>query len=374
MKALETACAVALLGVVSWVAPVADVEAKEVRIVIGVAGDGALQQGMDQFANRVEAKTEGAYTGRVFKGSLLSYAETPPGLANGVAEVGYMVPAYVRGEYPLTNFATDITATIVEPVAVGAAMSEFIFTCEPCLEEFKRQNQVFTGFAVVGPYRLMTATEVSDPSDIEGMRIRGFGAFNELIGSWDAIEVSLSANEVYEAFSSGQLDANIHLWDMINTLSLGGHVNYMYDRPIGIYGGNAMFNMNLDFWKGLSDEDKRHFLSAAAEALAWTTVTYFANEEALSQRGDELKVTAMETPDTLRQSIETFQEANIQRVIDRVAEAGNIEDARGQGERLLALVEKWRGLVAGIDATDPDAVAALYKSELYDSVDLQSLQ
>ncbi|MCG8548499.1 MAG: hypothetical protein MJE12_30220 [Alphaproteobacteria bacterium] len=374
MKALKTACAVALLGVVSWVAPVADVEAKEVRIVIGVAGDGALQQGMDQFANRVEAKTEGAYTGRVFKGSLLSYAETPPGLANGVAEVGYMVPAYVRGEYPLTNFATDITATIVEPVAVGAAMSEFIFTCEPCLEEFKRQNQVFTGFAVVGPYRLMTATEVSDPSDIEGMRIRGFGAFNELIGSWDAIEVSLSANEVYEAFSSGQLDANIHLWDMINTLSLGGHVNYMYDRPIGIYGGNAMFNMNLDFWKGLSDEDKRHFLSAAAEALAWTTVTYFANEEALSQRGDELKVTAMETPDTLRQSIETFQEANIQRVIDRVAEAGNIEDARGQGERLLALVEKWRGLVAGIDATDPDAVAALYKSELYDSVDLQSLQ
>ena len=371
MKHIRNALSGATVAAALAVTPAA---AKEVRIVIGAAGDGALQRGMEYFAETLEEKTGGELTGKVFKGSLLNYAETPKGLAEGVADVGYVVPAYVRGEFPLTNYATDITSTIVEPVVVGAAMSEFIFTCGPCLMEYKRQNQIFMGFAVVGPYRLMSASKIESVDDINGMKIRGFGAFNDLVSSFGATSVTLTANEVYEAFSNGQLDANIHLWDMISSLSLGDYVDYMHSSPIGIYGGNSMYNTNLDFWRSLSAENQKKFVETAAQSVAHVTVSYFAGEEELASQAEELGVENVEMPDDVRQMVEEFQKANIQKVIDTAAEKGDIENAREHGERLLELVDKWRGLAEGIDTSDEAAVGKLYYDELFSKVDLATLE
>ena len=100
---------------------------KEVRIAMGASGDGALQKAQRLFAAKIEESTGGEYTGRTFEGTLLSYAELPQGVATGVVDVGYWPAAYVPGEFPVTNYASNIVATIVEPVAVGGALSEFIF-------------------------------------------------------------------------------------------------------------------------------------------------------------------------------------------------------------------------------------------------------
>lgn len=152
------------------------------------------------------------------------------------------------------------------------------------------------------------------------MKVRGFGAFNDLVSSLGATSVTLTANEVYEAFSNGQLDANIHLWDLISSLSLGDYVDYMYSYPVGIYGGNSMYNTNLDFWRSLSDENKEKFVEAAAESVSHVTVTYFAGEEELAASGDELGVGAVEMPADVQQKVEDFQKANIQKVIDTAVE------------------------------------------------------
>lgn len=350
------------------------VAAKEARIVIGTAGDGTLQQGMDFFAEKLAEKTGGEITGKVYKGSLLNYAETPKGLAEGVADVGYVVPAYVRGEFPISSFATDITSTIVEPVAVGGAMSELIYTCEPCLEEFKRQNQIFMGFAVIGPYRLMSTEKIETVADAEGMKVRGFGAFNDLVSSLGGISVTLTANEVYEAFSNGQLDANIHLWDLIKILSLGDYVDYMYEYPVGIYGGNSMYNTNLEFWRSLTDEQKAQFVETAAESVAHVTVNYFAGEEALAAKGEELGVQSVPMAPDVQAEVEKFQKANIEKVIAGAVEKGDIENAQEIADQLMSLLEKWRGLAEGIDTSDEAAVAELYKTELFGKVDLTTLE
>lgn len=373
MKNVKLAFAAAAFGMASVLAPVSAL-AEEVRIVMGASGDGALQRGMRLFAEKIEEGTGGAYTGKVFAGTLLSYAETTEGLTNGTAQIGYMVPAYVRGEFPLTNYAIDIVATVVEPVVVGGAMTEFIFTCEPCLDEFKRRNQAFTGFAVVSSYVLMSKTKLEDVSDLKGMKIRGFSAFNKLVGQWDANAIAVNVGEVYEALSSGRLEGNIHLWDIIKSYSLGDHVEYVYDAPIGIYGGNSMFNINLDFWKSLSPENKKVFLNAANDALAYATVNYTANDRKLAANAAELNVMEMETPVSIRESIDLFRENNIKEVIAAAQEDDTIPDANDHGDRLLALIEKWRGLVKGIDQTDVDAVAKLYQEQIYDKVDLSTLE
>lgn len=362
-----------VLGLVSAFSP-QDAVAKDVRIVIGAQGKGPLQDGIALFVDRLDEKSGGELKGKVFEGTLLNYAETPKGLSTGVAEVGVMVPAYARGEFPLTNFITDLAATTVEPVAVGGALTEFILNCEPCLGEFKRQNQIFMGISIVGPYRLMSTVAITDVEDLKGMKIRGFSAFNKLIDQWGATAVSLSATEVYEGFSSGQIEANIHLWDLIEAFSLGDYVDYMYDEPVGIYAGTCMFNTNLDFWKELSAENKQNYMDAAAEALAYTTVTYFANDATLADKASELKVEAAKTPDSVVQSIRMFQENNIRDVIDGAIKDGSVPNAQELGQQVLDTIEKWQELVAGIDASDPDAVATLYKAEIFDKIDLAVLE
>ena len=348
--------------------------AKEVRIAMGASGDGALQKAQRLFAQKIEESTGGEYTGRTFEGTLLSYAELPQGVATGVVEVGYWPAAYVPGEFPVTNYASNIVATIVDPVAVGGALSEFIFNCEPCIAEFRRKNQVVTGFAVVAPYIFMTKDPVEDVSDLKGMRIRGFSAFNKLVGQWEGVAVAVPVGEVYQALATGHLEANIHLWDIIDTYSLGDNVNYVYDEPIGIYGGNSMFNINRDFWMSLSDENKRHFFNAAADSLAYATVMYQENNRNIIARAEALGVEEVETPASIVASIKNFRDNNIKEVIAAGATDDNIPNAEDLGAELLALIEKWQGLAAGIDQTDPDAVAALYRAELFDKVDLSALE
>lgn len=374
MKTIRHSIAAAALAGFATALTVPAAVAGEVRIVVGQPGDGPFQAGVEKFAAAIEEKTSGEYTGTVYKGSLLSYPETLEGLASGVADVGFLVPIYHRGEFPTVSYLTDIVTTIVEPTVLGGAMSEFIFTCDECLNEYKVQNQVFTGVAINGPYRLMVTKEISDVEELKGTKIRGVGAFNRLIDSWGATSVSLTANDIHEALSRGQLDGDIHIWNVVNKLSLGDYVEAVYDLPIGLYAGCTPFDTNLDFWRSLSEGNQRKFLEAAAEATAFTTIAYFSNEEALAAKADELNVKNISPPETLHKSITDFQAENIKFVINQAVESGEIPDAQAKADRMMELIEKWRGLLADVDKRDAVAVAAVYKAELYDGLDLSKLQ
>ncbi|MAR20160.1 MAG: hypothetical protein CML44_12405 [Rhodobacteraceae bacterium] len=372
-KIFSTVAITAALGLTLAFSPIT-AGAKEVRIAMGASGDGALQKAQRLYAKNIEERTNGAYTGKTYEGTLLNYVEMAQGVATGIVEVGYWPPAYVPGEFPLTNYVTNIAATIVEPVAVAGALSEFIFNCAPCVEEFRRKNQVFNGFAVVGPYVFMTNDRVNDLSDLKGMRIRGFSAFNKLVGQMDAAAVSVPVGEVYNALSTGILEANIHLWDIINTYSLGDSIGYVYDTPIGIYGGNAMFNTNLDFWKSLSEDHKRAFFTSAGDSLAYATVMYIENNKKLIANAKGLKVEHVKTPASIHAVIESFKANNVIETIEAAKTDKNIANGGEMGEQVVALIEKWRGLVAGIDQTNVDAVAQLYRDQLFDKIDLSTLE
>ena len=135
-----------------------------------------------------------------------------------------------------------------------------------------------------------------------------------------------------------------------------------------------MFNINRDFWMTLSDQNKRHFFNAAADSLAYATVMYEANNRNLIASASELGVELLETPASIRDSINSFRDNNVKEVIAAAASDDKIPNSAELGATLLALIDKWRDLAAGIDQTDPDAVAALYRKELFDNINLKTLE
>ncbi len=343
--------------------------AEELRIAIGMAGNSGLVRGMEKFAENIDAETGGEYTGKVYAGSLLNFAETMTGLRDGIADAGFVVPAYHRAEFPNTNLVSDASTLTTDPVVMGGVVNEYMMECAACLKEYADQGQVFLGLTVSGPYYLMSVNKVQSLADFQGRKYRGFGPFGRWVGAMGGTPVVLSANDIYEAISQGQIDGNTHIVDVLKSLSLGEVTDYVLDEPIGLFPGNSMFNVSKMVWDELSDDQKRAFLRAGGGAAAWTTVTYLADNQAYLNDPASVGVELVEPDAELAAASAKFREDDLATVAAENKEKHGIADADAQVARLKELTAKWEKLVEGIDAKDPEAVKDLYLREIFDKVD-----
>jgi TRAP-type C4-dicarboxylate transport system substrate-binding protein len=345
-------------------------QAKELRIVFGQAGDTGLTDGTKAFAAGIEERTDGRYTGKVFIGSLLNYAETMTGIRDGIADAGFVIPAYHRAEFPASNLMVDMATIGTDPVALAGAASEYAFSCQPCIDEFLAQNQILMGFSVIGPYYLMTKPRVTSMDDMKGLTIRGFSSFGRWVEAMGAKAVVLSANDIYEAMNQGQLDGNTHTPDVLKSLSIGEVANYLLNEPIGVYMGNSLYNLNRDVWNELSDEDKRNFLLAAGSAHGVSTVNYLADNKAILENPESAGVELLQPTDPMKAASAEFRRKDLATVAKLNEEKFGMKNAAAEVERFKALVDKWRELVKTVDKTDPKAVGDLYNREVFSKVDL----
>ncbi|MEC9345300.1 MAG: C4-dicarboxylate TRAP transporter substrate-binding protein [Pseudomonadota bacterium] len=358
-----------LVAAVLSVAIAAPARAEELRIAVGATGDNGLINGMKRFATEIEKATGGRYTGKVYEQVLLNYAETMAGVRDGVADIGYVIPAYARGEFPYGNLVVDLATAGINPVAVAGAANDFIVNCEKCIDEYRRQNQVFLGTSVIGPYYMMSVTRITEPGDFAGRKIRGFGPFGRWVAAMGATPVVLSANDTYEAISQGQLDGNTNTMDSLAGFSLGEVTDYVLDVPIGVYIGNNMFNMNRDRWNELSDADRRAFIRVGGETVGWSTVVYWAENRALLENPASVGVEVVQPSEAVRRASEEFRASDLQTVAQLNREKFGLADADTQLAILMGMVDKWAALTAGVDTDSTDAVSRLFLDEIFCKVD-----
>lgn len=371
LRTLTVAGAVAVGGMA--VAGTAPAQAEELRIAIGLTGESALVRGMHRFAENIAAGTNGEFTGRVFPNTLLNFAESPNGVRDGIADVAYVVPAYTRAEFAHTNLPLDMATVSIDPVVITGAVNDYVINCAPCMREYAAMNQVFLGMASIGPYYMMSKPRIVEQGDFRARKIRGFGPFGRWVEAMGATSVSLSANDIYESISQGQLDGNTHTLDVLRSLSLGEVTDYLLNVPIGIYTGNSMFNLNRDVWNDLSEEQKRAFLLAGGDAVAWTTVEYYKENLALMENPSSVGVELVEPSDAVRAATEQFWVDDLATVATLNREQYGIDYADDAVARMNELVAKWEALTADIDKNDPQAVADLFNREIFSKVDLSAL-
>ena len=347
--------------------------AEQIRIAVGLTGDNPLVNGMHRFAEQLEAETRGKWTGRIFEMSLLNLAESMTGVRDGVAEVTYVVPAYHRAEFGLTNLIVDMATATTDPVVMSAAASEYVFNCPECLAEYAAEGQVFMGLSAIGPYYLQSNEPLTEPGDFTGKTIRGFGPFGRWVEAMGASPVVMSANDVYEAFSQGQIDGNTHTPETLQSQSWGEVVDYLLLEPIGIYAGNANFNTNRELWNKLPVEERRAFLNAAAYGHAWTTVTYDGVNRGFLADLASVGAKGVEASEEIARRSEAFRAGDGDAVARINTDQHGIGDASERVARFRELVAKWEGLIAGIDRSDVNAVVELYRKEIFDPIDPAAL-
>lgn len=374
----RTATAIATLGVAATLA--SPLAAKErLNFAYGYPANSAVGLAVEDYAKAVEERSEGDVAVKGFAMSLLSLPETSPGVRDGLADVGFVLTPYYAAEYSTNLFLHEMNLLInlreeptgKEPLAFTGAMLEYTFeNCPECMQEFKAQNQVYTGGGVTPLYNMLCrGTSITTIDDIAGKRLRAGGAgFVRFAEHFGAQGVRLPVNEVYEALDQGILDCamlsapeltNYNLYEVVSDITLG--------VPGGAFAGVASANVNADRWRAMSEEDRAALLWGGSHMTANTTWNFYTDNVAAVQKAKDQGITFHDATPELKAAVKDFVKQDLQTVSGLFKETYGVERAESIAADFPPLLEKWYGLVADIETKEQ--LQKLYWDEVVSKVD-----
>jgi TRAP-type C4-dicarboxylate transport system substrate-binding protein len=336
-----------------------------------VTGDGPQHDGvkaMQEFAKWLGEKSGGKVTGRVFPQTLLSVKEIPAGLRDGVGDLGLVVHPYHRAEFPEANFIADFSLFAKSNPAAAGAATEYILTCEECMQEMKKQGQVYLGNIANAPYALLSKKPIKVLADLKGAKVRSGGdAWSRWIEAMGGISVSIPAAEAYQALSQGVLDAHTHSIGSLVDQSLADVVKNATDMPLGVYLGASM-NYSAKNWATLSPEARKVVFDLTPYLLAkYVTNLRVAADKVRGELG-QLKVTLHQPSPELLAANEQFLRKDQKTIVELAAKNSSIKNAQQKAERFVQLLAKWEKLTAGMPA-DHQKLGELYQKEIFSKLD-----
>lgn len=351
-------------------------EAQSLRYASGFPPGGAVNAGLKDFVAHVGANSEMSI--EFFELSLLNLKETPSGIRDGVADMGYVLMPYFPAEFAETNLAADLSmlATTGEKgapaaLAMAGALTEYaMLHCPDCTNQFKGENQVYLGSASTPDYVLLCTTPIRTVADIKGKKFRAgasnFGRWAERFGG---SKVSIPGNEMYEAMAQGVTDCtmisapeliNFQLIDVTKHITLG--------VPGGVFAGSGAANMNLDAWRGLTDAQRAFMLKAAAFNVAAVTLNY--NDAAVDalEQSKQKGIEIIEPSAELLAASEQFVKDDVSVIAAQFSDTYGLSNVDAKIEKITELVVKWKQRAKGLES-DRDAFAEALWDEVFSKVD-----
>ncbi len=317
-------------------------------------------------------RTNGELTMRNYCGSLMGLAEVSDGLRDGIADVGIMVLPYWPAEFPYHNFLANISGYADTAVAMAGANTEFVFNCEPCLKEFLDKNQVVLAMHSNPPYVMIVGSSaIRTPEDVVGKKFRaGSIYFRRWAEYFDGKAVTMTGNEIYEGLNAGVLDATLSTPTEIPNFGLQDVIKSVTRLPLGTFHSMSLWTMNLDTWRSLTVEQRQVMLDLAAEGTALTETHLDKQYSEVFDQLKEWKVELVEPSPELVAKHQAFAASNFEESIKTGEKDFGVENAREVAEKFADTAKRWQKMMTDdIDRTDWEAVADLYKREIYSKID-----
>lgn len=171
---------------------------------------------MVQWEEAITEYTDGKITfENYWSSSLLGALDTLPGVGDGVADIGLIIPSYMPKELPvgswLFGFGAALSGSTVHDVAAGgAAALETVLTYEPLVQEYAAHNVVVLQATATPAYNLLCNKPISTLDDAKGIRARAIGAvWSGTAEAMGMSPVSIAWGEAYEGLQRGVFDCMV---------------------------------------------------------------------------------------------------------------------------------------------------------------------
>lgn len=325
------------------------------------------------WAEDVRKASNGAFNIEVMTGgALLPASGTMAGVASGVAQMGILPAAYAPSEVPVSNAIGDMGFVNPDPFVLAFAFTDFMMHEEVGYNDW-RQNGVIFGAGFSTPeYYYICNRDVSTLEEMKGLKTRlpglGWARFGEHIG---LTPVALPASEIYIGFERGALDCvSIDASALITGPSILDLTEAIVMLPTMPGYSSAGTFYNPDFWKSLTDDERRMLLDETARGMARTQIAYDAVAQEGLNQARAAGVKFNEPDAALRQSLDDWVKNGIGGMADIARDRLGIADPEPLYALFQGYIDKWDGLMEGVDRTDQEAVTALLKINLFDTIDV----
>ena len=363
LKGLATAM-VALLSA-------AAAQAGEIRATSSFGPSHVLAtEGYPALFARLSEFTDGAWTGHDTPSGLLAPNEMNAGLRDGVSELGPIILPYFAADYPESGLVGELSILGTDNRAIASAVTEYIATCAECQAEFARNGHVFLGSDATMNYQFLSTRPIRSLADMRGLRIRTAGSvFTRFVENLGAVAVHMPSSEMFEALSSGVIDAtyssvadlrNAQLYDAVTSVTL---------IDLGVFNAAGMTNASRMLWDRMTPAE-REALTRAAQYAHTIGVQSWIDTTAAARAEGEARGIEFLTPDAdLQAAAAAFREAHLTSVVATVTGRG-VTNAEAKVQRYMDLLARWEALVQGVSTAEE--LAELRYREIWANVDFSA--
>lgn len=322
------------------------------------------------FQERLPEESDGRLTGTIYGMDVAGLNEMKGALESGLIEIGLLLQSYFPADFPEAALTADLALQGRNPHAMGAAVTEYIATCEPCQQEMKNFGGAYLGSGSSDVYALISKEPLTSLEDIRGKRLRvSTATFGRLAEALGAVPVSIASNDTFEAMSQGTLDGSIASVGDLVTQRLIDVAKYVTEVPIGTFHTTSGFTVNSDVWEELSVEDRQ----ALARAATYGNVSFtqrWGYDLAASTRAEaaEAGIEFVQPSPELVTFVDEFAANDVEAAAAAAEKQYGVQESAEKLGRLEQLVERWEGLLADT-GNDVEAIAELIQSEVWDKVD-----
>ena len=257
--------------------------------------------------------SDGQYSYDLYNGgSLVKFLSEYEGLKDGTSDMSISLD-------PLVNTHTPYSEVFMLPIISGDAVqltkaAQAVYASDVEIDngrtyyehDFLDNGIKAFPYSACSPYMLSFSSKFKDvksASDIDATtRIRSTTRTNSMfLESLGVTPVTLSMNEIYDAFSKGSVDGMVGCAAWESSYGIGEFAGEtIYDAPIGIY--VSVFSMTTDTWDSLDDSVKEAFeakwndtmLSIVEKGEGWESVFKENWDNVLAQNASKVSLSEMD--------------------------------------------------------------------------------
>lgn len=216
---------------------------------------------------QIEKVTEGRVKVEIPPKGVGSVAGQYDVVADGLADISFIVTAYTPGRFPLTD-GLELPFMSDDPVKRCNAFSDAYDKYLEPMDIFK-EVKVLSFFCTSVAHFAMTKEPITSIDQFHGKKIRTSGTMvSEIIKLLDAVPITKPTPEIYELASGGVIDGAVFPIDPIPSFRLESVLKKITFIPGGLSGTVNLIPVNKAKWDKISPEDQKAIMEISGKALA----------------------------------------------------------------------------------------------------------
>lgn len=328
----------------------------------------------DQFVADLAAATNGELTFEHFTGGAIM----PPkshlqGIGDGIAQIGQTTTGYTPSDLPINSSISGYGFVEPDPIAIGAAYADWIMHDPAALGEWEGHNVIpMAGFSTP-EYSLMcnTSEPITELEQMKGLKVRAYGLVGALVKDLGGVPVGMPAGEAYQALQTGALDCASLSANWLRDGNLQEVSNFTTLTRWTPAFNSPQMTISKDWWKGLTNEQRKIIFELAARTQARAHVMYAESAtSALDAAVASGQTKVVEPGESLQNAVNAWIANGIGDQVGIARDTYKIEDPEAVFASFEPYVKKWGDLVRAMtDRNNEDELTKLLMDNIFNDLD-----